>query len=128
MTDLEFLDAFEQQRLQHFSHYAHLRMAWLYLSKYGWDDGLSRIRKGIQDFAAHYASQKYHETMTLFWAQLVYYAITKAPNKSKFSEFIELYPHLLDSSLHVRHYSCDVLQSEIARREWVTPDLVELPA
>jgi hypothetical protein len=128
MTDQEFLLAFEQQRLHAFPHAAHIRMAWLYLSQYGWDEGIARIRDGIQRFAtAHNATQKYHETITLFWSRLVHYAISQS-TATNFEQFINSYPHLLDSTLHTRHYSREVIQSDAARHGWVEPDLIQMPA
>jgi len=130
MNDSEFLAAFESLTLPHdqFPHAAHIRMAWLYLRRDGWELGVQHIRQGIQRFAeSHGAIRKYHETITLFWARAVHYAIAQSPEITDFSAFTAAYPHLLDTRIIQRHYSREHLWSDAARREWVEPDLQPLP-
>jgi len=128
MNDREFLKAFEDCTLREFPHRSHIRMAWLYLRAYGWDVGTQKIRVGIQRFADNAgATSKYHETITIFWAHLVYYVIQSYPEVDDFDRFVALHPGLLDSRLIQRHYSHDVLFSERARHEWVEPDLQAMP-
>ncbi len=131
MNDQTFLQAFEDCTLppSEFSHRGHIRMAWLYLRAYGWDDGVDRIRSGIQAFAARLgATTKYHETITVFWARVVYHMITDQPQLDSFDDFLLHFPQILDSHLIERHYSADLLKSPLARQQWVEPDLVLLPA
>jgi hypothetical protein len=130
MNDSEFLKAFEDCTLPHdaFPHRAHVRMAWLYLRADGWEVAIQKITDGIRRFAAaNGADGKYHETITVFWARLVDYAISCAPEIADFEVFIERYPHLLDGTLLKRHYSADVIRSEAARREWIEPDVRPMP-
>lgn len=131
MNDSEFLKAFEDCTLPHgaFPHRAHLRMAWLYLRADGWEIGIQKIADGIRRFAAASgADNKYHETITVFWARMVSYAISCASEIADFDVFIETFPHLLDSTLLKRHYSVDVIRSEAARRAWIAPDVIPMPA
>ena len=129
MTDQEFLHAFEATNLTEFAHRDHIRMAWLYLRNYGTKSGVVKIREGIQAFARSMgATQKYHETITVFWAQVVALAISSAPDISDFPTFLAMYPHLLDKTLLQRHFSSTILRSEIARHTWVEPDLILLPS
>ncbi len=131
MDDQSFLKAFEDGTLPpaEFSHRGHIRMAWLYLRSYGWEDGLVHIRSGIQQFAARLgATNKYHETMTVFWARLVQHMITDQPQIDTFEAFLAHFPMVLDTHLIERHYSADVLKSPLARQQWVEPDLVTMPA
>lgn len=131
MDDQTFLQAFEDGTLSpsEFSHRGHIRMAWLYLRKYGWDDGVVHIRSGIQQFAARLgATGKYHETITIFWARVVHHMINDQPQIDSFEEFLATYPQILDSHLIQQHYSADLLRSPVARQQWVEPDLVLLPA
>lgn len=130
MDDLAFLQAFEDGKLSpsEFSHRGHIRMAWLYLHAYGWDEGISRIRSGIQTFAARLgATSKYHETITVFWARVVQHMITDQPQIDNFEDFLAAFPEILDSHLIERHYSKEVLRSPLARQQWVEPDIVMLP-
>ena len=130
MDDQTFLHAFENAKLSHFPHEAHIRMAWLYLRQYGYDEGVRKICDGLRHFAdAHGAAQKYHETITLFWAKLVNHAITipRTPDTADFKTFIEQHPHLLDKGLLERHYGAGRWQSLEARKCWVEPDLRPMP-
>ena len=130
MDDQAFLQAFEDGTLSpiEFSHHGHIRMAWLYLRAYGWDEGVIRIRSGIQQFAARLgATGKYHETITLFWARVVHHMITDQPQIDNFEDFLAHFPQILDSHLIQQHYSADVLRSPLARQQWVEPDIVLLP-
>lgn len=128
MTDQEFLRAFEQHTLTEFPHRSHIRMAWLYLRASGLERGQDQIRQEIQRFAAALgANQKYHETITVFWARIVYHAIECDPGIDTFNAFIERYPFLLNSKLHATHYSRDLIASEAARQRWIEPDLRPLP-
>jgi hypothetical protein len=130
MDDQAFLHAFETGTLPHseFGHRGHIRIAWLYLRAYGWDEGVIHIREGIQRFAAaHGATTKYHETITLFWARVVHHMLTDQPYIDRFDDFLIHFPQILDSHLIERHYSFDLLRSPLARQQWVEPDIVLLP-
>jgi hypothetical protein len=128
VNDHDFLNAFETAVLTAFPHRSHLRMAWLYLRRGGWDNGLHSIRGGIQRFAgATGATRKYHETITCFWACVVNAALVETPGETDFDRFIEAHPHLLDGKFIQEFYSASLLQTEEARREWVKPDIKPLP-
>ena len=127
MNDSEFLKAFEACTLHDFPHQSHIRMAWLYLRAEGLEAGTVKIREGIQRFANSLsATNKYHETITVFWARVVYQAITQTPDISDFDEFVERHPRLLDKRLISQYYSADVISSPLARQQWVEPDLKPL--
>ncbi|MBZ0289726.1 MAG: hypothetical protein K8I30_19035 [Anaerolineae bacterium] len=131
MDDQEFLRAFESGALppDAFPHRAHIRMAWLYLRRDGWDGGYENIRAGIRHCAsAHGATRKYHETITRFWALLVFHAISLDSSITDFDAFLEQYPHLLNTQIITRHYSRDLLGSAAARSGRVEPDIEPLPA
>jgi len=129
MNDQEFISAFEQGTLPHFPHQAHLRMAWIYLRADRWEKGKARIIDGIRHLSvAHGAPQKYHETITVFWARLVKHAIDHAPHITDFHAFADTYPMLFDKKLISKHFSAERLASEQARQGWIEPDLLPLPA
>ncbi len=128
MNDNEFLAAFEAGALPHFPHRAHVWMAWLYLRANGYDEGVTRICSGIRRLAAsHGATQKYHATLTVFWARMVYHAIQQSPDAADFEAFIAQHPDLLNTRLTDAYYSKDVLWSAQARAAWVEPDLQPMP-
>ena len=136
MTDEQFLRFFDELG-QHarpaapmrFGHREHLRLAWLSLSREGEQQGAATTIATIQRFAAaHGASEKYHETITRFWLRLVAHHLDADPPASSFDDFLSHSPRLLDTGLMRRHYRPETLAGERARREWVEPDLVPLPA
>ncbi len=128
MTDEEFLKAFEGCTLAEFHHRDHIRMAWLYLRKFGYEIGSTKIKEGIQKFAAaKNQNTLYHETITQFWIRLLQHGIETKPQTTSFAEFFNSFSPLRDSKSIFRHYTKDFLMSEVARSEWCDPDLEYLP-
>ena len=124
MSDEQFLQEFENCTLQEFHHRDHIRMAWLYLSKFGYSQGSTKVKEGIKKFAvAKGATTLYHETITEFWIRLVQHVIENHPSKT-FEQFFASFPPLEDSKSIYRHYTKDFLMSETARKEWAEPNLL----
>jgi len=125
MNDSEFLKAFEACTLPHgFPHQSHIRIAWLYLRAEGLEQGTVKIREGIQRLAASLgAHNKYHETITVFWARVVYQAIVQTPEVDDFHAFLDQHPHLLDQQLIGQYFSPARLGLPLARQEWLEPDI-----
>ena len=74
LSDLEFLRKFEACELSNdcFHHRDHIRLAWIYLQRYGELEALGHIAGAIRKFAAHHGkSDKYHETVTVAWLRLL---------------------------------------------------------
>jgi len=129
--DEEFLAAMEAATWpgERFGHREHVRLAWLYLRREGLEAGAARIRGTIQRYATSLgAAGKYHETMTLAWCAHVYGALRETPGLESFEAFLAAHPALRDSRLLERNYRQETLGSEVARREWVAPDVAPLPA
>ena len=125
LTDDEFLAAFHSCRLpkEQFHNLDHFRLAWLHLHRESQPEAETRVREGIIAFAAHLgASKKYHETITVAWLRLV--ATHREPT---FEEFIRKNEAILNLDTLHRFWSPELLASDRARREWVPPDLQELP-
>ena len=130
MTDEEFLEAFSSGRLANeaFHHRDHLRLTWLLLRRLGSEAGGEAVAGGIRRFAAGHGHQsRYHETMTRFWIRLVDHTMRVRPVAS-FEELVEAFPMLLDKSLPFRHWTRERMMSEAARRDFLEPDLLALPA
>jgi hypothetical protein len=107
-----------------FRHADHLRLAWIYVRKYGCDVAEQRMRRSIQSFARSLrAAQKYHETITIFWMRLVDVAIRSSSRGEKFGDFVDAHPWLLEKDLILGFYSRELLISDAARKAWVEPDL-----
>ena len=128
MTNEEFLKAFEECTLTGFHHVDHIRMAWLYLRKYGFEAGSTRIVNGIKRFAArHQQHQLYHETITVFWIHVVEHVRQAHPDVADFELLLTQAPFLFDSRSIYQHYDHGLLMSDLARREWCPPDLLPMP-
>jgi len=130
LADLEFVQAFEACELSNesFHHRDHIRLAWIYLQRYGELEARRHIAEAIRKFAAHHGkSDKYHETLTVAWLRLVANAMSQAPGAASFDELTMVSPELLDKRTIEKFYSTAALSSEDARTSWVEPDLQMLP-
>ena len=108
----ELTNAFERDEIDgaNFPHESHLQVAWALARRYGREEGLNRMRAGLQGIAGRAGRPEvYHETITRAWFELV------AP-----LDGLDRHPELLDRRLLARYYSPDVLES--GRERWVEPD------
>ena len=133
MNDVEFLTAFEECTLTpaDWTHEAHVRMAWLYLTQYDYEPALRFIRSGIQHLNARVLKKDlaYHETITVAFARLIESTRRMLPAKHTLSDLKLHAPDLFDRQLSavVKYYSRDRLFSNEARSSWIEPDLAPLP-
>lgn len=123
MQDSIFLAEFEHCTLpkEYFKHQGHLRITWIYLTRYSLDQAIPLIKQGILRYATSLgAAHIYHETLTCAWIYLV-----KAAMQSEdcFATFMKNNPQLLDKNLPFQYYSQALLNSDHARKTWVEPDL-----
>ena len=129
LSDDEFAVAFETCHIanEEFHHREHLRLAWIYLRRFGSEAG-PRIRAAICRFAAaHGKADKYHETVTFAWLRLVADGAQRT-NARSFAELLRALPELLDKNTLNQHYSPERLSSDAARTGFVLPDRKPLPA
>ena len=129
MADDEFLAAFEACTVPRadWAHAAHVRMAWLYLSRLPAPDALDRVRTGIRRYNASLGNATgYHDTITVAFVRLI--AARIAPGEP-FPAFRDRHPDLFDRTLAALrpHYSDDRLRSAEAVERFVEPDLAPLP-
>lgn len=129
MSDDEFLAAFETVTFTRpeWTHEAHVRMAWLYLTRWPLGDALKRVRAGIQKLNAKIGSPDgYHETITVAFVRVM--AVRLVPGEM-YPAFRERNPDLFDRTLAalLRHYTKELLHSAPARRAFVEPDVEALP-
>ena len=126
--DRLFLPGFHDRSLDHFGHQDHLRLAWLVMKNHELDEGLNLIKHGIKEYAeSQRAGNRYHETVTVFWAQIVHHAIHASSGLDDFDAFLASFPFLLDRGLPLRHWTGRTLWSESSRAGWTEPDLLPLP-
>ena|SRR5438093_8968098 len=129
MTDAELTRGLESGEIANeaFHHASHLHVAWFYLCESGSvDDAAGKMRETLRKFAASGGkSEKYHETITLFWVYLLARAHATTSAKT-FEELVQANPQLLEKEFPLAYYSAERLFSDSARTKWVEPDLKPL--
>lgn len=123
--------AFKECKLprSEWTHDAHLTVSLWYLFHYSEAAATHCIRTGIQRYNAAHGIETtstggYHETMTLFWIQMILQYLAA---QGKMRSLAELANNLIERygnpNLIFQYYSRDRLFSLEARRNWVEPDL-----
>jgi hypothetical protein len=127
MTDVEITRALERGDIKDFHHASHLQVAWVYLAESSSVQQAGRkMRNTLRRFAAAAGKpQKYHETITLFWLQLLSRAHA-ASGGERLEEIVHANPQLLEKNFPLAYYSADRLFNDEARTSWVEPDLKPL--
>jgi thioredoxin-like negative regulator of GroEL len=110
-----------------FHHASHLHVAWVYLTEsLSVQDAANKMRQTLRRLtAAAGQSEKYHDTITLFWVHLLAQARTVA-RAEKLEDVVDANPQLLEKDFPLAYYSADRLFSEEARASWMEPDLKPL--
>ena len=112
-----------------FSHHAHMTVAIWYLAHLPFDAAADAMRATIQRFAGHYGlTQLYHETITQFWMLLLHHYLDANPQLGLADATYHALAELGSMQPVFRHYSRERVFSDQARREWVAPDLIPMPA
>ena len=129
--DLEFRDAFEAGDVPpaQFRHRDHVRLAYIYLCEFDPDSANDRMRSALLGFlkANNIPLGKYHETLSRSWINAVRHFMDIEEPSSCFEEFLAKGMQLLNAELMLTHYSCEVLFSKRARRQFLEPDLKPIP-
>ena len=137
LSDLEFLQKFEDKTLEQWSFEDELRATYVSLYTKGRRNGTKMVHSGMEKFQG----SGYNLTITYFWIQMVwYYMCTEgldqnaglegpAPSPMEFSTFIEKYALLLDRKLPLKYYSEKVLYRDPkSATEFTLPDKKQLPS
>ncbi|KAJ3362038.1 hypothetical protein HDU91_003631 [Kappamyces sp. JEL0680] len=135
--DEVFIRAFEDTSLAfgEWTHRSHVRMAWIYFSAAARgelsDNPVDRIKQGIQEYNKANADRikhGYNETITSFFCHLVQLAVEESPEITDFICFLEAYPFLDRFSIVFSYYSKERLYSSEAKKSFLPPDVLPLPA
>jgi len=128
--DLAFLSRFENCQLpeSEWTHLAHIRVAWICLSEDTPGNALRRICSGILRYNTEVLQRphKYHETVTVAFAQIVANRMVPREPWREFSARIDDILNPADPVL-LQYYSEKRLFSKEARQQYVTPDKEPLP-
>lgn len=132
LDDDAFLDAIARCQLPaaDFGHCEHLRLAWLHLRRGPRQAAIDHCCADIARFAAHHgAATKFHRTVTEALLRLMAHG-GAADESLDWDGFLSRNPGLLADArgLLARHYSPTLLASDDARRCFLPPDLLPLPA
>lgn len=133
MSDAELLCAFEDTSLPfvNWNHRAHVRVAFVYLSRFALQEAIDRMRTGIQAYnAAHGVSDGplmgYHETTTQAFLRLIDQAMQqRGPFRDSY-DFCEGNPELLNRRVLLCYYTRERILSPAAKTGFVEPDLAPL--
>lgn len=125
LTDEELVAGFEAGSLAQFHHADHVRLTVVYLARHGRDEALRRLTDGILRLAtADGHPEKFHLTMTRAWVEIIEAARIAHPRAATPEALVSACPELLDRNVLLRYYSRERLDSDRARTEWLTPDLL----
>jgi hypothetical protein len=134
MDDDALWEAFTTATLpeKDWTHRGHLRIAWMFSTRYPLDEAHVLMRVGIIRLNAFHglvetASRGYHETITRVWLVLVR-SLMKENAAATSAEFVAAGGAWLAREALLRHYSRERLTSVEARARFVEPDVEPLPA
>ena len=134
VDDQTFLRQFEESTLprDQWHHREHVRTAYLYLTRYSFEDALHRMRQGVKALNAAHGTPEtpgrgYHETMTQAWIRLVDFALREHGPARNGDEFYERHPELSQPRVLRLFYSQELLSSPEAKMNFVPPDLAPFP-
>ena len=109
-----------------FRHQDHLIVAAFYLQQLSFADAIIRMRHNLLQFLDHHEvdRQKYNETITVFWFELVADVLSKLQSGATLVEKCNKVVESLDNSALVfDYYSRQRVFSDDARKTFVKPDV-----
>jgi hypothetical protein len=112
-----------------FDHRTHLRLGYMYLAVYGPEAAGPAFKESLLAYLAHHGihSGKYHETLTRAWLLAVWHFMCKAGSTACAEEFLAQSGLLLSAEVMLTHYSKNLLFSDLARAQFLAPDLEPIP-
>ncbi len=129
LDDSAFETAFRSCTLapQLFDHEAHLRLAWIHLSRYGQETAINNICRQLYRYTDSLgAADKFNKTVTVAAIKAVHHFMGKSVSDN-FPDFVREFPRLKTNfkDLLACHYGeVDIFRSEEAKREYIEPQLL----
>jgi hypothetical protein len=137
MNDDELLRSFEDCTLprEQWTHRCHVKVAYLYLHRFHYEEAVARIRGGIQRYNAANSvvegpTNGYNETTTQAFLRLVAAtmdAYEQAIPTSSADSFCDSHPQLMTKEALRFFYSPAIRDNPLAKTQFVEPDLAPLP-
>jgi hypothetical protein len=129
MSDDELIAGFENCTLSNteFHHEEHIRVAFLYLSRYPALEALERFCTSLKRFAeAHGKTKLYHETVTWAYILIIRERMARADCVQTWTEFRLSNQELFGRGCDIlkKYYRAETLQSELAKKAFLLPDLI----
>lgn len=127
MTDDELIAGFEScnSANESFHHADHVRMAFLYVSRYPAAEAIQRFSSALARFAAANGKPKlYNETITWAFLLLIRERLARAGRPQTWDEFASANPDLLSwrNSILKYYYRDETLSSDLAKTTFLFPD------
>lgn len=125
LTDDDFIRRFEDCTLDPFHHADHVRMAFLYLSRFPALEALQRFSTSLARFAAaHGKPDRYNETITWAFVLLVRERMARAGCSQTWPQFAAGNADLLNWEDNVlkKYYRGETLNSNLAKTTFLFPD------
>ena len=130
-----FIQQFESRTfpLDQWHHRAHVKLAYLYLVRFGRDTAAQKLRAGIRAYNAANHIQDlptsgYHETMTMAWLHIIHATMEVYGQRATADEFFDFHPQLGQKKTLCLFYSLELFMSPQTKRDFLKPDLTNLPA
>ena len=111
-----------------FNHEAHLRLAWIYIHKYGCRKAEIKVNEELVRYTKFLgAEQIYNKTVTTMAVRIVD-RFAKKQEGITFKELLVANPELMDNfkGLIDQYYSVDVFKSSVAKAHFLEPDLMRV--
>ena len=127
LTDDEFYNQMDscEFRKKHFSHLAHLRLAWIHIHRHGATRAEGTISIQIKRYVAHIGKgDKFNLTLTIASVRIMDSFIRQSQSDS-FITLIADFPELQHSfrTVIARHYTDGIYTSIAAKTNFVEPDV-----
>jgi len=128
LSDSEFEKRFKDGSLTPtlFTHEAHLRLAFIHISKYGLKTACNTISNQISKYVIQLdKADKFNKTLTIAGVKIVNHFMIKSKSNT-FQEFITKFPRLKNNfkQLLDTHYGFDIVNSEKAKISYLEPDIL----
>jgi hypothetical protein len=128
LTNQQFEEKFKNCTLPPvlFTHEAHLRLAYIHVTKYGLNKAIENLCQQIANFDIKFGDgTKFNKTVTIASAQVMNHFINKSKS-TNFKELLDEFPNLKNNFLGLlkSHYTLDIFNDKKAKQEYLEPDLL----